>query len=208
MTRSRFLAAAATLALLPASALPAAAATTAAPAARIIERLDADRDGAVHRAEFLDHAAKRFAAADGDGDGVLTAAEFAAAAKPRHERRANRILARLDRDGDARASLAETARAGRIGRRFERADADRDGLLTAAEIAAAAERHGARRIERLVRRADADGDGRVSKSEATKVAEARFERLDQNGDGLLQAAELAASMRRLAPAGPKGGRTP
>lgn len=191
MTRSRFLAAAATFALLPAFALPA----TAAPAARLIERLDADRDGTVDRAEFLDHAAERFAAADGDRDGVLTAAELAAAAKLRHERRAKRILARLDGDGDARASLAEAAQAGRIGRRFERADADRDGFLTGGELAAAMERRAARQVERLLRRAD--GDRRISGSEAAALAEARFARLDGNGDGRLPRSRRCRSMLLL-----------
>ncbi|WP_238928791.1 EF-hand domain-containing protein [Alexandriicola marinus] len=78
---------------------------------------------------------------------------------------------------------------------FETLDLDGDGIVTEAELAGAAE---ARFAE-----ADLDGDGALSADELTAQAEARMaasladritgmiERFDENGDGLIQPAEMA-----------------
>jgi hypothetical protein len=79
---------------------------------------------------------------------------------------------------------------------FRDADANRDGLVTQAEVDALS----AARFSQ----ADADGDGLLSSAEMQAFAEARrearraartdamIERLDENGDGLLSQEELAA----------------
>ena len=77
----------------------------------------------------------------------------------------------------------------RIERRFEQLDADKDGLVSAEEIAAAR----AARFKEM----DANGDGAVDAREMVdfrmmRRAKRRIERLDQNGDGVLQQDELPA----------------
>lgn len=57
------------------SARPRAAANPKADPARLFDRLDANRDGALDQAELDTLLARRFARMDGDGDGTLTAEE-------------------------------------------------------------------------------------------------------------------------------------
>ena len=116
-------------------------------------------------------AAERFAKADADGDGRVTPEEFAAV--------------RMDR----RARRGEDAR--RDGRR---GDGSRDrrrsrGLFEDGAFDAA----------------DTDGDGKLSREEwrelpraARDAARARmFARMDDNGDGVLEAAEFGPNVERL-----------
>lgn len=80
-------------------------------------------------------------------------------------------LARLDRSGDGRVSLAEYQQW--MGYAFERMDLDRDGRLVAAELPG--------------------GRGRpISLAEHRKSLAEAFRRQDLDGDGLLDARELAA----------------
>jgi len=135
--------------------------------------MDANGDGqvsveemrAAHQARRAEHLTARFARLDADGDGVLSKAEFEAqpAARARNHARAGRDGAR--RAG--RADHAGPARAGRMtgseGRRemqpiviadarakaeqrFAAMDADRDGVVTAAERQAS--RQAARQTQR------------------------------------------------------------
>lgn len=61
--------------------------------------------------------------------------------------------------------------------RFRRADANKDGVVDAAEM------DGMGRGGRRMTRADSDGDGRVTEAEARAAAAAMFDRLDADGDG-------------------------
>ncbi len=82
---------------------------------------------------------------------------------------------------------------------FERADADKDGVITRAEVDAM--------HAEMFARIDADGDGFASKEELAKAREKadqerkekrmtksqkRFQRMDADGDGQLSAEEFAA----------------
>lgn len=87
-------------------------------------------------------------------------------------------------------------RRGKAGRmleqRFDQFDADGDGLVTREELAAA-------RSERFSAM-DADGDGAVTAEELVQFrmlrrAQRRIERMDQNGDGVLQETELRMGAR-------------
>lgn len=81
-------------------------------------------------------------------------------------------------------------------RGFDRADADGDGVLTAAERAAAMER--AQRRARQMQlagesqfdRFDADGDGRVTRSEFETGATPVLDLIDANGDGAIDRGEF------------------
>ncbi|MGX9357211.1 EF-hand domain-containing protein [Roseobacteraceae bacterium S113] len=103
------------------------------------EQLDADGDGALTKAEIQNAGAARFAAADTNGDGLLSADEMAAQASKRH--------------------------ADRIGKMMERADANGDGMLSLEELEAQRGARAERRMERMFDKLDADGDGAISSAE-------------------------------------------
>ena len=116
----------------------------------IFELLDANADGAIDRAEIEARHEARFAAADLDGDGLLTADEMRAAAAKRAERRIAGMVSRLDKNGDG--AIARDEFAAMSGGRFER--------------------RGARMFERF----DANGDGQVTREEAERHMEKRHKR--------------------------------
>lgn len=104
-----------------------AVAQTAAPAPRAgperPHRLpgDADRDGRLTQAEFVDGRVARLTAMDADGDGTVTREEMRAAFEAKREPGPVVIA-------EARAKLME---------RFAVLDADHDGVATAQEMRAA-----------------------------------------------------------------------
>ena len=137
-------------------------------------RADADGDQRLSRAEFVDARIQRLAAAGADRDGSVTP--------------------------DERRAAAEARRASRVDARFDRLDADNDGVISKAEFEARrehrAEARGHRGPHRVHRRAaQARGmaeRGPVVISEAQARAEAAFTRLDVDGDGFVTAAERQA----------------
>lgn len=110
-------------------------------------RADANGDGTITRAEMIAEAEARFAAMDTDKDGKVTAAEREAA---RSAMRGQWRGGAGGRDGaggmrgdpDRVLTREETVR--RAGVRFDRLDANHDGKLDAAEIAAARPMRGPR----------------------------------------------------------------
>ena len=122
------------------------------------EQLDLDGDGSVTRAELERLPEARFAEADANGDGVLSAEEMLAQAETQAEARrarmVERMIERADTDGDGAVSLAEMQamaeerdRRGDPGARFFRLfDDNNDGVVTAEEFETArAEMGGMRR---------------------------------------------------------------
>lgn len=123
---------------------------------------------------------------------------------------ADQRFSRLDLDHDGRATAEEARlafdqrREERSGRAFERLDLDRDGSISRAEFDQARERRGELRAERGPRpgrrghRSGGHGmrgahlfgeQGFVTREQMRERALARFDRLDQNRDGTLTAAE-------------------
>ncbi len=140
---------------------------------------------------------------DLDGDGILSADERRAM---REKMRAD-FMARMDLDGDGKLSLEERVIAQRermLGsdrgqRRAMQFDADGDGILSEAEVAALdasiAERE-QERIDRDLERYDADGDGVLSEAEQNTQRQEREQQqeqriqqftqgFDEDGDGEL-----------------------
>lgn len=108
-------------------------------------------------------------AADADGDGAVSRAEFAAAHAAR--------FARMDANNDGVIDASE--------RPMRRPGPPRDGA--AAQAAGAQEpppRHRPRHNP------DADGDGRITRAEFEASHAALFDRLDSNDDGALAGEEL------------------
>jgi Ca2+-binding EF-hand superfamily protein len=139
---------------------------------------DADGDRRLSRAEFVEARVQRLAAADADRDGSVTREEMRAAAQARM--------------------------AARAGVRFDRLDADNDGVISKAEFEARRDDRGEARADRAPRRAhrgphrDAARAGRMADrgpvviAEARARAEAGFARMDADGDGYVTAAERQA----------------
>lgn len=139
-------------------------------------RADANADGVVTRDEAMAAAAARFAAADADKDGRLTAEE-------------------------RRAARPHRGRHGRHpGMMLERADANRDGVITRAEASAAADARFAARDAREGDRAKRAPTQAQVRERALKL----FDRVDTNRDGRVDAREREAfklEMRARAPGG-------
>lgn len=105
------------------------------------EELDANSDGKITQAEMEAHRAARFAAADTDGNGSLSASEMTATAEQRKADRAARMIERIDANGDGEVSQEELANGSkRRGNGFDRMDANGDGEITKAEFEAAKEK--------------------------------------------------------------------
>lgn len=106
-----------------------------------LDRLDADHDGVVTAAEYSAAAKTRYAALDVHRDGKVTAEDLATS--PRAQRRAirvaNRIVARADADGDGAISKDEALAAAK--QRFARLDRNGDGFVDADELRARAGGH-------------------------------------------------------------------
>lgn len=124
---------------------------------------------------------------------VVAAGTGVAAAKPGQGERGAMMAARLaemdaDKNGKITKAEAESVRV----RMFTRLDADKNGVVTRAEMDAARAAMkgdhdgGMRGMERL----DGDKDGQITKAEALAAPYPMFQRLDANGDGVIDKAEL------------------
>jgi Ca2+-binding EF-hand superfamily protein len=100
--------------------------------ARMLERYDTNQDGAIDRDEFMAGRDDWFTKLDGDGDGVISQAEFdEAIARLREEHGSKRHgpdFSKLDTDGDGSATRAEFDAAAE--RLFTRFDRNNDGILS------------------------------------------------------------------------------
>lgn len=156
------------------------------------------------------------AAADLNGDGIVTRAEATAAA--------DTMFARVDKNRDGKISADE--RPGRRGamagdmtqqqfrerflQRFDRADANKDGRLDQSERQNMGTKRGDRRggmAHRggaghrggmgMMMHADANRDGILTKAEALAAAGAMFDRVDSNKDGRVDQAERDAARAHM-----------
>ncbi|WP_173655786.1 EF-hand domain-containing protein [Sphingomonas turrisvirgatae] len=177
------------------------------------------------KTDMLARADARFTALDTNKDGQLSAQERQAgmerARAARAERRggerpergpgagrraggAERMLARIDTNGDGLISRAENRAAAEA--RFDRMDADKDGRIERGERRGkhmGMRGHGGR--GGMMRMADTNGDGAISRAEFDAASAKRFAKLDTNKDGKLDAADRPQRrMTRPAPASTPG----
>lgn len=136
------------------------------------------------QAEAMARADQRFAALDANRDGQLSADELKGP-------RAARMIGRADTDKNGKISQAEFRAA--AASRFARADTDRDGTIEAGERQGKWGKRGGRGGgARMLARLDTDRDGAISQAEFVAGAQQRFQKMDSNGDGRIDAAEIQA----------------
>lgn len=96
-----------------------------------LDRLDANKDGAIDEQEFA--TAQNLKDADANGDGTLSNDELVAMIQKRQaERQAERLSRRLDIDGDGKVTIAEVEQ--QRAKRFALMDRNNDGKLEANEL--------------------------------------------------------------------------
>lgn len=139
-------------------------------------RADTDGDQRLSQAEFVNRRVERLAAADSDRNGSVTRDEMRAAAHSRMSRRADT--------------------------RFDRIDADDDGVISKAEFDARREHRAESRGDRGPRRAHRGAHRRAERradrgpiviADAQARAETAFARLDADRDGFITADERRTS---------------
>lgn len=123
---------------------------------------------------------------------LAASADSTAPRADRMERHGERMLKKLDKDGDGSISKSE-AEGTPLAKHFDKLDQDGDGKISATEREAMRdkfrERMQARHAEHF-KRVDANADGTVSRNEFLDEASQRFDAMDQNKDGKLTQDEL------------------
>ncbi|MCD6360951.1 MAG: EF-hand domain-containing protein [Armatimonadetes bacterium] len=152
----------------------------------MLERLDTNKDGKISKDEFPGRD-EVFDRIDANGDGFITEDEAAAIGNRRGggqrgqmdpAQRWQRMLERQDTNKDGKISKDEFPGRDEV---FDRIDANGDGFITEDEAAAMGNRRGGGQRGGLIARMDQDGDGKVTREEWA----AAFDKLDTNGDGVL-----------------------
>jgi Ca2+-binding EF-hand superfamily protein len=116
---------------------------------RMIKRADLNGDGKVSQSEMARGIAVTFAMVDTDRDGSLSASEISGSkAKIKTERK------RAKASGEGRLHYV-TLPAKRINKRFDRIDANNDGMLSKGEIERVA--------DRMFKKRDKNNDGYITK---------------------------------------------
>lgn len=157
---------------------------------RLMERFDADRDGAVMLEEVSAHRLAMFESADTDKSGSLSQDELKAFGElrkqqrdeNREERRAERKALKDGANDDGEKMGKRADRDGKMGKH-----GDRDGRMAGKRGGEGrhegrgegrGDHRGGPRMERL----DTDKNGEISLEEFTSVDTKMFERFDRNGD--------------------------
>jgi Ca2+-binding EF-hand superfamily protein len=132
------------------AALLAGAALTGSASARerldpmeMLEKSDANRDGAISRAEFIDARRARFAKMDRNRDGYFSDDDLPRVVRKRAGEKVDRVVQALDSNRDGRLSRLEFVDGPT--RLFDLGDADRNGLIDRYEMDRLRQRAAARR---------------------------------------------------------------
>lgn len=170
---------------------------------QIWNKLDTNQDGKVTRDELKADVSTLFAKVDANKDGKVTqdeASQFFAAKRDEMKAKHAERLKAADTNKDGKWSKEELSEMSE--RRFGKLDQNSDGAVTQAELdahrdarkARFEEKHGDRAEGKgkgkLFKHADENSDGVVDQAEALKAVDARFSKLDQNGDGAVERAEF------------------
>ena len=163
------------------------------------QKADTNKDGAIDRTEFAAQGTDRFKALDADGDGFITEAEMTAfhdAMRAKHDAKqgemGEKFLKRFDKNSDGKVAADEWPKDGKL--KFEKADANGDGNVTAEEMAALRPDHDGGKPG--IARADTDKDGKVSLAEWNAKGDLMFAKLDANKDGKIAKDEMPHRHKR------------
>ena len=121
---------------------------------------------------------------------VLAATASAALASGPTIPMAPKSFARADADKNGRLTLAELSPP--AGRRFLKLDADGDKAVSRAEIEAKLMDSLQKRVSRMLDQMDTDKNGTITQAELDGAMKAKFEKADGNGDGELTLEEAQA----------------
>ena len=120
-------------------------------------------------------------AADPIGGRAMTGRKLRAGEDPQDP-----ISRMMERDANGDGALQREEAPEDFAARFDRMDADGDGSLTRAEMVAMR----GRMQDPSPRNMDRNGDGKVTKDELPPPMQERFERMDANGNGVLEESEM------------------
>lgn len=98
----------------------------------MLEKSDANRDGAISRAEFIDARRARFAKMDRNRDGYFSDDDLPRMVRKRAGEKVDRVVQALDSNRDGRLSRVEFVDGPT--RLFDLGDADRNGLIDRYEM--------------------------------------------------------------------------
>jgi Ca2+-binding EF-hand superfamily protein len=217
----------AVLAALPAAALSICAlAQNSAPGTaahthpdffqHMLKKMDSNSDGRISLDEYLAAATARFKGIDTQNKGSINAADIASSpeAAKRDLRKAQFMVKRLDSAGNGYVTQDEFLDAAQ--KRFARLDQKGDGKLTPDELSAPRRPHDgapppnaaaaatdatnskhAQFAQAHFDKLDTNHDGVVSMDEYLAAATAMYQKLDTQGNGRVTAQELATSPRTL-----------
>jgi Ca2+-binding EF-hand superfamily protein len=171
-----------------------------AMAASFFERVDANKDGQVARAEAEGAGQQFFDRFDLNKDNEVTAREADDGARVMREEELDARFKALDKNGDGRLTLEEAKVPAMF---FERLDTNQDKVATREEFRAVAKLNGGGG-DLGFKRVDRNGDGKVTRAEATEAVLLRFASADPNGDGIITRAELDAHIEQKTKRGGKG----
>lgn len=171
--------------LLITAAIAALAMPAAANAQHRGHTADTDGDKTVTLAEHDAAVAKRFAKMDGNGDGLVTEAEMKTAHEARKQKRAERMGERKAKMERRMAEATPEQRA-----RMDEMRAKR------AEMRELKREHRAERHDAMWAKTDTNGDGAISLGEFQAHARERFDRMDANDNGQIDADERRGKRHR------------
>lgn len=162
--------------------------TTKKSAAEIFASLDTDGDGTVTEAEFAaarpsdlseDMAKNLYASFDADSSGSLTLAEYQAA------------MGDTSSSSTTSTTAASSTDAAKITAMFNSLDTDGDGVVSAAEFAAAKPADVSSDMSaKLFKSMDTDGDGSISSSEYEDAEKKKVEHAHKNAHAFQQLAMM------------------
>lgn len=129
---------------------------------------------------------------------LLSGLVLSAGAAQAEDQRERPDFATLDLNGDGALSLEELQAQGQA--RFDAADTDGDGALSADELSAAASARAAERTAKMIERLDENGDGVLQLEEMPTRGEDRaermFDRVDADEDGVISEEEFDTAKER------------
>lgn len=145
-------------------------------------KADTNNDGTISQAEFMAEASDRFINTDLNADGALTKDEMKASHERRRTEHAEKRFEKSDANGDGVISKSEydAKRAEHTEKREARRDLNNDGTVDVADK----ELHKAKRAKRKEKQAERKANRDVNRDNYRK----RIKR-DANGDGLITRAE-------------------